>query len=263
MKIDELKKELQRIREQKDYVKQQLKEYADVSGYSLVVRKSNKWFQYYYRTNEGSVEYIPATNRILATRLAQKDYYVKLLKEIECQEKVIWSFVNKYSDSFIGELLKGLSDGRKQLIEPIVMPDEEFIISWRAKHLGNENSIEISMPYATNRGERVRSKSEKILAVLFNSYGLVYCYEPHIVLYNGQKCYPDFAILNIRERKTYYWEHFGLASDDNYSEKNLEKLAKYEKSGIILGENLIISTESSGVSLDIYLIEKKIKDYLL
>ena len=143
------------------------------------------------------------------------------------------------------------------------MPDEEFIMLWHEKYIGEENSIEISMPYATNRGERVRSKSEKILADLFNSYGLVYCYEPHIVLYNGQKCYPDFAILNIRERKTYYWEHFGLASDDNYSEKNLEKLAKYEKSGIILGENLIISTESSGVSLDIYLIEKKIKDFLL
>jgi hypothetical protein len=171
--------------------------------------------------------------------------------------------VNKYSDSFIGELLKGLSDGRKQLIEPIVMPDEEFIMLWHEKYIGNENSIEISMPYATNRGERVRSKSEKILADLFNSYGLVYCYEPHIVLYNGQKCYPDFAILNIRERKTYFWEHFGLASDESYSDKNLAKLAKYEKSGILLGDNLIVSVEAEGIGIDIKLVEEKIKRLLM
>ncbi len=101
------------------------------------------------------------------------------------------------------------------------------------------------------------------MADLFHQYEIVYAYEPEVILYNGQKAFPDFVILNIRERKTYYWEHFGLASDALYSEKNLEKLAKYEKSKIVLGDNLIISTESNGVSLDVNLIKQKIEKHLL
>ncbi|SFN48253.1 hypothetical protein SAMN04487831_101372 [Pseudobutyrivibrio sp. UC1225] len=66
-----------------------------------------------------------------------------------------------------------------------------------------------------------------------------------------------------RNRKTFYREHFGLASDKDYSETNLEKLLRYEKSGLVLGDNLIVSFESAGISFDVKLIEEKIKTYLL
>lgn len=98
---------------------------------------------------------------------------------------------------------------------------------------------------------------------MFYQYGIPYQYEPRFELKNGKVCYPDFVLLNVRERKTYYWEHFGLASKQDYSDKNLEKLAHYERAGLYLGVNFIMSVETEGVPLDIKLIEEKIRHYLM
>ena len=83
------------------------------------------------------------------------------------------------------------------------------------------------MSIKTKRGEYVRSKSEKILADLFYENGIPYQYEPAFRLINGKLVYPDFVLLNVRERKTFYWEHYGLASDETYSTKNIDKLCLY------------------------------------
>lgn len=263
MIINDLNKEMQVIKNQKVFLIEQLKKFDDINEYSLVVRKSDKWFQYYCRKNDGTLDYIASKDRNFAARLAQKEYYEKLLKAIQIQERTIHSFQSKYDESFRSRLFEELSGGRKKLIEPLIMPDKDFVDAWKEKYSGGNNTIEFSTPYETNNGELVRSKSEKILADLFHQYGIVYGYEPEVILYNGQKAFPDFVLLNIRERKTYYWEHFGLASDASYSEKNLEKLAKYEKSKIVLGDNLILSTESNGVCLDVNLIKQKIEKHLL
>ncbi|SFH72967.1 hypothetical protein SAMN04487830_106120 [Pseudobutyrivibrio sp. OR37] len=62
----------------------------------------------------------------------------------------------------------------------------------------------------------VRSKSEKIIADALEKYNVPYQYEPMLELgYNT--IYPDFVVLNLRTRKTVYWEHLGLVSDIEYS----------------------------------------------
>lgn len=49
---------------------------------------------------------------------------------------------------------------------------------------------------------------------------------------------------------------------NDYAAKNLAKLEAYEKNGILLGDALIISTESTDNPLDIMLIRKKIETFL-
>lgn len=80
---------------------------------------------------------------------------------------------------------------------------------------------------------------------------------------NGKSLFPDFAVLNIRTRKTIYWEHFGLISDEKYASNALEKLHIYEANGWTLGDNLLYSLESENIPLNIKLLEQKINDYLL
>ena len=70
-------------------------------------------------------------------------------------------------------------------------------------------------------------------------------------------------MLNIRTRKTIYWEHFGLISDEKYASNALEKLHIYEANGWTLGDNLLYSVESENIPLNIKLLEQKINDYLL
>ncbi len=75
--------------------------------------------------------------------------------------------------------------------------------------------------------------------------------------------YPDFILLNLRKRKTFIWEHLGLISDGAYATKNLKKLFQYEKNNYILGDKLLISEEAEDISIDLDLVNTKIKNYLL
>jgi hypothetical protein len=75
--------------------------------------------------------------------------------------------------------------------------------------------------------------------------------------------YPDFVLLNVRKGKTIYWEHLGKAGEERYATKNFNKLMDYEKNGLILGDNLIITLESEKQPLDVDIVHRKIKEFLL
>ncbi|MCR5101181.1 MAG: hypothetical protein K6B41_07480, partial [Butyrivibrio sp.] len=108
-----------------------------------------------------------------------------------------------------------------------------------------------------------RSKSEKIIADLFEKYKIPYRYEPMLELSDGHCVFPDFVVLNVRLRKTIYWEHFGLITDGEYAKKTLQKLSFYEENGIVVGKDLLISIESDQIPLNVKLLEQKIHQYIL
>ena len=75
--------------------------------------------------------------------------------------------------------------------------------------------------------------------------------------------YPDFVALNLRTRKTIYWEHLGMTSDIEYAVKNFKKIQAYEKYGYWQGRDLITTMESSDEPIDVKLVEEKIREFLL
>lgn len=231
--------------------------------YTSVIKKGNGIYRYFYRDESGELIYIPAAKREFAKDIVQKDYYNKLSDTLCEQKKLITKFLNRYEPNSAISLYEKISDGRKKLINPVIEPENLFIKDWLDKNKGQQNSFPNEFTIKTERGEMVKSKSEKILADLFYRYNIPYQYEPEFVLKNKKKIYPDFVVLNVKERKTYYWEHFGLASNEEYSEKNLEKLYQYELIGMEIGEKLIVSFESNRKPLDIELVKNKLKKYLL
>ncbi len=86
-------------------------------------------------------------------------------------------------------------------------------------------------------------------------------YEARLELFDGYSIYPDFVVLNVRKRKTIYWEHLGLISDPEYARKNYLKIQMYEKGGFEIGDNLIITMESDIYKFDVRDIERKIIRY--
>lgn len=99
--------------------------------------------------------------------------------------------------------------------------------------------------FVTEKGERVRSKSEKIIADKLYMMGIPYRYEYPLVLNNGVIVYPDFTILRMPRRQEVYLEHFGMMDDMNYVDTTLFKINSYEKNDIYLGVNLFITYETS------------------
>lgn len=112
----------------------------------------------------------------------------------------------------------------------------------------------------TERGERVRSKSEKIIADKLYMLGIPYRYEYPLILEGNIKVYPDFTILKMPERKAVYLEHFGMMDDTDYVTKAIHKLNTYEKNRIYLGVNLFITFETSKKPLNIRALDEIINE---
>ncbi len=229
------------------------------------VKTSHKTFgyQYYFANSDGKLEYVRKRDIDKVQSIFQLDYYHALRKELETVRRRIGRFLKIYDIDAIKNAYENLSGPRKALVTPLVLPDEDFVKYWRENHPGGLNSFPEEGQYRTNRGELVRSKSEKILADTFDNMGIPYSYEPELRMRDGTILYPDFALLNVRTRKTFYWEHFGLISDGEYARNSLIKLNRYETNGLYAGTVVLFSMESVKYPLNTEQIETKIRDYLL
>ncbi len=69
--------------------------------------------------------------------------------------------------------------------------------------------------------------------------------------------------MKMPGRKVVYWEHLGLLDDPEYITRNLEKIDCYEENGIFLGDNLIITRETSEKPLNMKQVRRLIEHYLL
>ena len=115
----------------------------------------------------------------------------------------------------------------------------------------------------TDNGEQVRSKSELIIANKLKQHNIPYKYEYPLTLSSGVTVFPDFTCLNISSRQEFIWEHFGIMSDSEYTNKTLKKINDYSKSGYILGKNFIATFESSSIPINSNTVDINIKEYLL
>jgi len=244
-------------------IEKSLKEKKRVDDRILRICKRKKGYQYYLEEKGGKRSYVRVSELEEARKVAQKEYETALLTKLVKLQKRLDQFLRLYDIEAIENEYNNLCEAKKLLVYPIVMTNEEFVRQWEEENGGSMNPFPEQGQYKTEKGEFVRSKSEKILADLFRKKEIPYVYEPKVELWRGNSVYPDFALLNVRKRKTLYWEHFGLIADGDYARKTLQKLNAYEKSGIIIGEDLIFTMESDAMPLNFEQIERKIDKYLL
>lgn len=110
--------------------------------------------------------------------------------------------------------------------------------------------------HRTDRGEKVRSKSEVIIANMLHNLDLDYRYEFPI---EGTKQpgirRPDFVFFDT-EHRPILWEHLGMLHDEQYRERWNAKLIWYEANGFSQGINLFITRDEDDGSLDSQRIRK-------
>jgi len=228
----------------------------------MYVKTSHGYPQYYFQDAHSSERrYLHSSEHKLIKQLAQAEYDKRMLALLKKLRSSLRHFLSTYDIHSIKNLYEKLCTGRKTLVTPILPSDDMFTEQWLEEHPGNKNPFPETGSYLTERGETVRSKSEKILADLFHAMDIPYQYEPMLELQGYITVYPDFVLLNVKNRKTYYWEHFGLIDDPEYAQKAFRKLEMYETNGLFVGENLITSMESTDHPLNIKTVKKKISQY--
>ena len=234
--------------------------------------------EFYHLKEAGSAigSYIPVSQRDFAARLAQKDYDAKLLKQVR---REIWILENYLRLTKSGDLLQNLFErlcpARRTLVEAVTLSDEEYALRWR-KELEQGQSVqgqrgpfsEEAPKYFTANGERVRSKSEVIIADALLRNGVPYFYEVPLKLKRSGEAgsaifHPDFLCLNVRTRSEFYWEHFGMMGDEDYKNNAAGKLNLYAANGFFPGRNMIFTMESGEEALDTRVVEKMIREFLL
>lgn len=232
-------------------------------GRLRIDNKKSKCQYYYMDRKENSSaghngRYMKKEELPLAKAIAQRDYDAIALKKAKERKKCIDTFINKYAKTDLKELYNKTHPQRRVLIETDVISDEEYVRRWLAVEYKGKSEVEDDI--VTERGECVRSKSEKIIADKLNMLNIPYRYEYPLMLDNGKTVYPDFTILKMPERKEVYFEHFGMIDDEEYFEHMIYKLNSYENNGIYMGINLFITYETSKKPLNTKTLNYKLKE---
>ena len=234
----------------------------DVPDFRVNISKSHGNTQYYMVDRKtGKKQYAGKKQLRLVSKIIQKDYEVAAINILEMQKTKLEHIINTYDIETINKLYENMPEAKKKLIIPIIETDEMYIQRWLEEHPGDQNPFPSEGKYYISQGVYVRSKSEKIIADMLDKYSVPYRYEPMLELDTRHTVYPDFVILNVKERKTIYWEHLGMLDDVDYARKNFEKIAIYEANGYNVGDNLLISMESEEKPFDAKSVENKIKKY--
>jgi hypothetical protein len=232
---------------------------------SLRISKNRNKYQFYLRTDAEDTrgKYLSYKNKNIVVRLAQKDYDAKLLEILEDQLKQIDRFLKHYDPNAAIEVYENLSEARKLLVTPEYLTDEEYVKQWLNTPYRKLPFNAVEPEYYTEKHERVRSKSEIIIANTLKSYNIPYRYEFPVYDEGILIGAPDFNCLNVRLRKEYYWEHLGMIGDEKYVNRNINKLEKYTMAKGFDESRLILTFESDRHPLNTLIVEEKIRKYLL
>ena len=258
----ERKEYLQQILTQRQKQNSKLK--PELQGHIHVQKHRNK-YQYYLRNDakDTTGKYLPRKMDRQVQILLQKEYNDKTIKTLTEELSLLDKYICKADPTKLVHAYQSMSEGRRNMINPVVTDDTSFVKRWTQREYKGKEFYYDTPEFYTDKGERVRSKSEVIIANILNKLGIPYHYEYPLHIDGMGTVYPDFTALNVKKRKEVIIEHLGLLDDQNYREIAISKITKYEMEGITMGDNLLITFESMLHPLNIPLVEKRIKEMLL
>lgn len=85
----------------------------------------------------------------------------------------------------------------------------------------------------SSKGEFMISKSEVIIADQLHYKNISYAYEAPITDETGITIHPDFTVEDSDSGITYYWEHLGMLTKDDYRSKWIRKQEWYKRNDIL------------------------------
>ena len=231
--------------------------------------------RFYYRESEsGTLRYLNSDNGKMIEDLCSKAYATKLIKAAEKEEKQLSDCIgilqsktdkNGYDSADIDEVYSHLNEGIREKVKSSRFTDEGYARRWQEEKYQNR-WMKSEYSFVTPRGEKVRSKSEWMIACMLSEAGVPYRYEEIVPLHAefGVFLHPDFTVLNRRTRKVYYWEHFGRMDDPKYIEESyMPKINDYYNFEFLPGDKLLMTFESNHHPLDTTQVKRLIEHFLI
>ena len=258
--FDYLSKEVSRLSRVITDAEKRLK--AAPSGCVHIKKHRNgvQYFHTFYDAGSRREVYIPASGKDKADSLIQKGYDAKMLPAAIEQLSVIERFLKEYNPDSIRNIYASLPEIKKVSVIPAELPDKEYAALWQVQPYESKSFSNETAEHFTDKGERVRSKSEVMIANALGQAGIPYRYEYPLQL-GDDLIYPDFTILRLSDRKEIRWEHFGMMDDPAYCLKAIRKIRSLEKSGFCLGMDYVFTMETSQLPINLSVIKDTIEHY--
>ncbi len=240
----------------------------------LRISQKGKYTEYYHIKDDSNAngKYIPKKQQATANQLAQKDYNSKIITLLEEEIEALRTYLNTAPN--IQAFYSQMCPARQNLITPLTLTDEQYTAQWKSASWQGLPFSPDTPGYTTNKGERVRSKSEVLIANALAHQKIPYRYEYPLTLHQNHTyrtsqnttttttLYPDFFCLNIRTRQEIIWEHFGLMDSPEYLHNTVSKLKLYAQNKILPGKKLIITMETNTEPLIPDVINQMIEQFL-
>ncbi len=206
--------------------------------------------------------YIKKKERNQAVALAQKEYDQKVIDSVTPELYFLKRLISIYEKNPVDLIASKMHPGKVALIRQVQQPDAEFVSGWLAQELPQNDHHTESLKYETAKGVKMRSKSEVLIANVLDEFQIPYLYEKPLRFDDGTMLLPDFTLLDVKNRKEVYLEHFGLIDEPEYMARTFEKIREYESNGYFLGQGLLITYESSDKPLDLRQFRRMIEEWL-
>lgn len=236
---------------------------------SLSIRKRKHTYSYY--CNIDSSKYPNRTcrqinitkNKQLIIELTEKRIQERVLKHAQQNLHYLEKYINHYMSSEIADIVSGL---HPQYVEVLTMRKNRHIQNLQKKDYPKAKFNPKSHIHETDCGELVRSKSEQIILNTLNTYPLIVHYEEEFIYRTGvpgiNRIYPDFTII-LPDGSRILWEHLGRLDDPVYCQRAAAKLNLYQKNGLVIGKNLIITMDDHNGNISSALVQDAIQHYIL
>ncbi len=228
----------------------------------LICTRNSKYFKWYHSYNH-KLSYIPKSNRTFAEKLAQKNYLLLQLDDLTKQKSAIETFLKEYPQNSSNALqLLDAQSPYHELLSPHFSSDSPSLSDWASANYEKNPAYPEQCIHKSCSGNILRSKSETIIDSTLYLNKIPYRYECILNL-AGKIFFPDFTIRHPETGNFYYWEHFGIMDNPDYSTKTFKKLQLYNGSNIIPTVNLITTYETQNHPLDSEYVQTLINYYFL
>ena len=148
----------------------------------------------------------------------------------------------------------------KQITDPYqTLPGFEHLLTPEHVPIQSENPFHPERLIYKNRiGELFRSKAEMNISELLFSLNIPYRYEMKLEIKSDIK-YPDFTIKRPGSSEKKYIEYFGMLENEDYEERNFNKINWYLNHGFTQGKDVLFLFENTASGMDMVVIQKQIE----
>ncbi len=248
-----------------DEIEQKMKDCPEGKLRAIAQRRQNGISIQYYRRSgkETNGVYLGKGEEKLIRDLAQKEYLLRVLRSVKKEKMLIERFLDRSDPNALTNAYTEMDSFIRELVVPFEYPDDEYVQRWQAKSYTPKPFEEGDPEIYTKKGERVRSKSEQLIADRLFFSNVPYRFEYPVTMSDGITMHTDFTVLNKKTRASIRWEHFGMMDDPDYRTTTFWKMAKYAENGYYQGKNIIYTFEDGKNPLDSRYLDRLIKKYFL